>query len=87
MGKDKHGEKEKSSRSSTRLNVVLSPGSKARLDRIVEMMEAETTTEAVKDSFRLLEYFLKKSQEGGKFYVKMPDEDIKQIEFFGISTK
>ena len=87
MAKSKNSDKDSSSRSSTRLNVVLSPKSKERLDRIVDMMEAETTTEAVKDSFRLLEYFLKKSQEGGKFYVKMPDEDIKQIEFFGISTK
>lgn len=72
---------------SARLSVVLSEQTKDRIDRIVKMMEAETITEAVKDAFRLLEYFLKISEKDGKIFVQMPGEDIKQIEIFGVSAK
>lgn len=70
-----------------RLSIVLSPQGKDRIDRVVKMMDAESITDATKDAFRLLEYFLKVSEAGGKILIQMPNEDAKQIEIFGVSTK
>lgn len=71
-----------------RLSIVLSQQSKDRIDRVVEMMEADSITEATKDAFRLLEYFLKRADEGAEFYIKMPGADEpKRIEIFGVTDK
>ena len=72
---------------SARLNVVLSADDKVRIDRIVELMGADTVTEATKDAFRLLEYFLNKSESGSKFFIKEPGEEISKLEIFGVTTK
>ena len=73
--------------STTRLNIVLSQQNRERINRIVEMMGADTVTEVVKDALRLLEYFLKVSDGGGKILIQMPGEEPKQLEIFGVSTK
>lgn len=75
------------SRSPQRLSIVLNDATEKRLNRIKEMMEADTTTDAVKDALRLLEYFLSVSDRGGKFFIQMPDEEPRQLEVFGISTR
>lgn len=51
-----------------RLSIVLSEQGKERIDRVVNMMGADSITEATKDAFRLLEYFLKTADKGGKFF-------------------
>lgn len=71
----------------TRLNVVLSKQNSERLSRIVTMMEADSVADVVKDSLRLLEYFLKISENDGKILVQLHGEKPKRIEIFGISTK
>ncbi|MDV7146050.1 hypothetical protein R3X27_25585, partial [Tropicimonas sp. TH_r6] len=71
-----------------RLSIVLSQQNKARIDRVVEQMGADSITEATKDAFRLLEYFLKVADQKGQFYIKMPSDDApKQLEIFGITDK
>ncbi|MGF1607111.1 MAG: hypothetical protein ACFB22_12320 [Rhodothalassiaceae bacterium] len=71
-----------------RLNIILSQNNWDRLERIRDDMEAETVTEVVKDSLRLLEYLLDVSRSGGKLYIKRPDEaEPKQVEIFGVSVK
>lgn len=71
----------------SRLNVVLSKEDKARIDRIVEMMEAGTVTDVTKDAFRLLEFFLKKSEQGSHFLIQDPGEEPAKLEIFGVTTK
>ncbi|WP_299850375.1 hypothetical protein [uncultured Roseovarius sp.] len=58
----------------------------ARLKVVMELLETDNTTDTVKDALRLLEYFVKTVEAGGKFYKKMPDEEQSLIEIFGIST-
>ena len=87
MAKEKTTSDDGASNKKFRLNINLSQKNNDRINHIVEMMGAETITEATKDAFRLLEYFLKVSRDGGKFYIQMPGEDIKQIEVFGITTE
>ncbi|NMM45259.1 hypothetical protein HH303_12270 [Rhodospirillaceae bacterium KN72] len=70
-----------------RLNVVLSKDDKARIERLVELIEADTVTEVTKDAFRLLEYFVIKSKNGNSFYIKDPEGTLSRIEIFGITTK
>lgn len=71
-----------------RLSIVLSHQSKDRIDRVVEMMEADSITEATKDAFRLLEYFLKNAANGAEFYIKMPDaNEPTKIEIFGVTDR
>lgn len=70
-----------------RLNVVLSKEDKARIDRLVEMMGAETVTDVTKDAFRLLEFFLKKAEGGSKFLIQDPGEEPAKLEIFGVTTK
>lgn len=70
-----------------RLNVVLSKDDKARVDRLVEMMGAETVTDVTKDAFRLLEFFLKKADGGSKFLIQDPGEEPAKLEIFGVTTK
>lgn len=69
-----------------RLNINMSQRDWRRLEEIMEMMEAENATDAVKDSFRLLEYFLKTARAGGKFYKKTEDGEMSLIEIFGVSA-
>lgn len=70
-----------------RLNVVLSKEDKARIDRLVEMMGAETVTDVTKDAFRLLEFFLKKAEGGSKFLIQDPGEEPAKLEIFGVTTR
>ena len=70
-----------------RLSVVLSKQGRERIDRLVEMMDAESQTEVTKDAFRLLEYMLNVSQDGGKFFIQMPGEEMTRVEIFGVSTQ
>lgn len=69
-----------------RLNVVLSEKDKARIDRLVAMMGADTVTDVTKDALRLLEYFLLKSESGGKFYIQDKDGEMTKLEIFGVTT-
>lgn len=71
---------------SSRLNIVLSARDRERIDRLVEMMEAETVTEVTKDAFRLLEYFLKSAERGEKLYLQDQNGDMTKLEIFGITT-
>jgi len=71
----------------SRLNIVLSKEDKARIQRIVQMMEAETVTDVTKDAFRLLEFFLKKSEQGSHFLIQDPGEEPAKLEIFGVTTK
>lgn len=82
----KTGNRKMSSEKPKRLNINMSQRDWKRLDEIMALMEADNTTDAVKDSFRLLEYFLRTAQAGGKFYKKTPDGEMSLIEFFGISA-
>lgn len=73
----------KADKKTHRLSMVLSEKSKKRVDRVIELMEAETTTDAVLGSLRVLEYFLDINEKGGKIFVQLPeDEQPKQLELF-----
>ncbi|MEL6171776.1 MAG: hypothetical protein AAFR02_07150 [Pseudomonadota bacterium] len=85
--KAKTGEGAKSPPKPPRLNVILSKEDKARIDRLVEMMEAETVTDVTKDAFRLLEFLLKKAEGGSKFLIQDPGEEPAKLEIFGVTTK
>ena len=69
-----------------RLNVLLSERDKERVDKLVEIMEADTVTDVTKDAFRLLEYFISKSQKGAKFFIQEPNEELTKIEIFRVTT-
>ena len=71
----------------TRLNVVLSRDDRDRVDRLVTMMGAETVTDVTKDAFRLLEFFLNKSEKGSKFLIQDPGEEPMKFEIFGITAR
>lgn len=87
MAKSAADEEAGSSREKVRLNMVLSPEDRKRIDRVIEMMGAETATEATKDAFRLLEFFLKKAEGGTKFFMQDPGEEPAKLEIFGVTTK
>ena len=88
VAKTKTGEEAASPRTKPpRLNVILSKEDKARIDRLVEMMGAETVTDVTKDAFRLLEFFLKKSEGGSKFLIQDPGEEPAKLEIFGVTTR
>lgn len=74
-----------SSGGSKKLNVVMSDMDWQRLNRVAEMMETNTTTDAVKEAFRLLEFFVKTSKSGGKFYVRMDDGELERINILGVT--
>jgi hypothetical protein len=69
-----------------RLNIVLPETSWDRLERLKEDLEAETITEVVKDSFRLLEYIVSLSKSGATFQVRQPDGEVRSLELFRITT-
>lgn len=70
-----------------RLNIVLSSKDKERIDRLVEMIGADTVTEVTKDALRLLEYFVKKNEEGPQFYIQDSNEEAPhKLELFGLSA-
>jgi len=70
-----------------RLNIILSQNDKERLDRLVEMIGADTVTEVTKDALRLLEFFVKKNEEGAQFYIQNCNEKTPtKLEFFGLSA-
>ncbi len=71
----------------TRLNVVLSKDDKARIDRLVILMGAETVTDVTKDAFRLLEFVLRKIEGGSKFLIQDPGEEPSKLEIFGVTTR
>lgn len=70
-----------------RLNVILSQVDKDRIDRLVEMMEADTVTDVTKDAFRLLEFFLKKAEGGSSFLIQEPGKEPVKLEIFGVTTR
>lgn len=74
------------SNKSSRLSVVLSANDRQRIDRLVEMMEADTVTDVTKDAFRLLEYFITNAQKGNKFLIQEPGGEPSKIEVFGVTT-
>ena len=73
-------------RKSSRLSVVLSLSDRQRIDRLVEMMNADTVTDVTKDAFRLLEYFITNAKKGNSFYIQERDGEMAKIEVFGITT-
>lgn len=71
----------------SQLNVVLSQVDRDRIDRLVDMMEADTVTDVTKDAFRLLEFFLRKAESGSSFFIQEPGQDLARLEIFGVTTK
>lgn len=73
----------KANKKTHRLSMVLSDNSKARVDRIIGLMEAETTTDAVLSALRVLEYFLDVNENDGKIFIQLPEDDRpRQLELF-----
>jgi hypothetical protein len=70
-----------------RLNIILPDSSWDRLERLKEDLEAETITEVVKDSFRLLEYVVALTKSGAGFQIRMPDGEVRTLELFKITTR
>lgn len=82
----KRGEENSPSRKH-RLNIVLSNQDKERIDRLVDMLGADTVTEVTKDALRLLEFFVKKNESGAKLYIQEKNEEQPvRVELFGISA-
>lgn len=71
----------------TRINVVLSKQNSERLDRIKDMMEADSKADVIKDALRLIEYVLKVTDNDGKFLIQRKGEKPKELEIFGISSR
>lgn len=69
-----------------RLNIVLPEASWDRLERLKEDLEAETITEVVKDSFRLLEYVVSLHKAGASLQVVQPNGEVRGLEIFKITT-
>lgn len=70
-----------------RLNIVLPEASWDRLERLKDDIEAETITEVIKDSLRLLEYVVSLSKTGASLQVSHPNGEIRSLEIFKITTQ
>lgn len=69
-----------------RLNIVLPEASWDRLERLKDDLEAETITEVVKDSFRLLEYVVSLHKAGASLQVVQPNGEVRGLEIFKITA-
>ena len=69
-----------------RLNINLTKADRERLDRLVDMTEAETTTEVVKLSLRVMEYLQIRMAHGGRLMVEDPDGSRSQVVLLGMNV-
>lgn len=69
-----------------RLNIVLPDASWDRLERLKVDLEAETITEVVKDSFRLLEYVVSLHKSGASLQIVQPNGEVRGLEILKITT-
>lgn len=70
-----------------RLNIILSHHDKERMDRLVELLGADTATEVTKDALRILEFFANKNESGAKIYIQEAGENAPtKVELFGLSA-
>ena len=53
-----------------RLSLKLAPSTKARLDRLVELADVDTMTEAIRRALALYEMALENEREGGQTVLK-----------------
>jgi len=65
-----------------RLNINMSETDWKRLEYLRATTEVDSFTELVKDSFRLLEFFVKSAESGKTFYTKKEGEELTKFEAF-----
>jgi len=70
-----------------RLNIVLPEQSWGRLERIKDEIEADTFTEVVKESFRLMEYVLQLERSGSRLLLRKPNGDVTELEIFQLRPR
>ncbi len=69
-----------------RITVDLSPQLFGRLERLTELVGAESKATVLRDALRLLEYFAEHSSQGDRFYREAPNGDREALVVFGASA-
>jgi Arc/MetJ-type ribon-helix-helix transcriptional regulator len=70
-----------------RITVDLSPTLFERLERLTELLGAESKATVVRDSLRLLEYVAEQTAEGCRFFRETPDGEKEALVFLGIGAR
>jgi len=69
-----------------RITVDLSPALYARLERLTDLLGAETKATVVRDALRLLEYVAEETADGRRFFREAPNGDKEALIFLGIKS-
>jgi Arc/MetJ-type ribon-helix-helix transcriptional regulator len=69
-----------------RITVDLSPALYARLERLTELLGAETKATVIRDALRLLEYVAEETADGRRFFREAPNGDKEALVFLGIES-
>jgi Arc/MetJ-type ribon-helix-helix transcriptional regulator len=68
-----------------RITVDLSPQLFERLERLTDLVGAESKATVVRDALRLLEYFAERSAEGDRFIRESSSGERESLHVFGAS--
>jgi len=69
-----------------RITVDLSPALFERLERLTELMGAESKATVIRDALRLLEYVAEQTAEGHRFFRETPAGEKEALVFLGLDT-
>lgn len=69
-----------------RITVDLSPALFERLERLTDLLGAESKATVVRDALRLLEYVAEQTAEGRRFFRETPDGEKEALVFLGIDS-
>lgn len=70
-----------------RITVDLSPALFDRLERLTELLGAESKATVIRDALRLLEYVAEQTAEGGRFFREAPNGEKEALVFLGIEVQ
>jgi metal-responsive CopG/Arc/MetJ family transcriptional regulator len=69
-----------------RITVDLSPALFERLERLTDLLGAESKATVVRDALRLLEYVAEQTAEGRRFFRDTPTGEKEALVFLGIDS-
>ncbi len=69
-----------------RITVDLSPALYERLERLTELLGAESKATVIRDALRLLEYLAEETSDGRRFFRQAPGGEKEALVFLGIES-